>query len=150
MFRIFLCLLFVLALSCQKETDRLTPTPTPTPTPPTPQPPLPQPPNPVTPPTINLSLLYGWWISTGLDGLDWKRRYFGADSLYIEDRTNLLSAMSYRKWWPGNKDTIYVSLQENGQPVQYVVPPTTVIITKLTTDSLRISIGGPSKGYYRQ
>ena len=113
--------------------------------------PVPNPnPNPPNPPTnqnsgIGKQHLVGWWNSIGTL-LDYKRRYFGADSSYIQDMTNLGFGTSTGKWWWGNGDTLYVFVATG--PVN---PSNayTLIVQKLTADSLRFRWGPDSRGYYK-
>ncbi len=99
---LFLTLLF----SCKKEQNEPTPVPPRTDT-------IQQ------NPPINKSLIVGWWKHTqsiytvGSERyFDPKLRYFGADSFYFHDVSNILLETSTGKWWWVGNDTVYIHVTD--------------------------------------
>jgi hypothetical protein len=93
----------------------------------------------------NRPYIIGWWTTTN-EALDYKKRFFGNDSSYIQDMSNLGFGISSGKWWWGVGDTMYVRV-DSGQGTN--VSPHMITIPRLTPDSLTIKWGAMLRDYYK-
>lgn len=90
--------------------------------------------------------LVGLWNATFDYGYDYRQRFFGADSAYFQDMTNLGFDISSGKWWWGNEDSVYMLITSGRAAYP---SPAVIKILNLTTDSLKIKWGTDTRTYYK-